>query len=479
MSGILEETKELEQQCRASADTDSCAGKDAASGDGFKPVLEYSEESASVNFAEVVETRFEPTAPKIIVKKQPKKRYRGVIVVAVLIIFAGLGAAAYSFDIFGEVIGFKGLRIENVTELPVDANPPAFVPLDPAEFAEVIEDALVVVPDETGLEFPAKGGNAAEAAAASKNYYTQTPNISKFYTHAAQDESYIYFLKYKSTADKLTDLMRMKISNGKTEPVPNANETSESIYSFTLFKKNIITCEFKRNTQTYAFYRVPKAFEDAQLLFEQDSPAFMNVHDNKIFMLFALSQKLGVFDPETDTQPAFIDMSIDDENARYLPEFSVMNGYIYYGVLYGEGERMEYLRRSLYTGEVVTMLDSNELGGAQIWNPCWDGEGVAYYGEFEPETGIYSLIALKNGDSPETLCSFGFGGMISPPVTLNDGFLVAAASPDTLCKYGKGDFLLELETAVPSLPYAVTKDFLIAPDGIYRIHDFSFIPLDK
>lgn len=456
---MIEETKELEQENEDVAVSDAQEDADE--------VLNLSEPLPELVYTEVFEEN--RSVPR-------KKRRRGLVTFVILAVFAVLGTIAFGLELLNAP---QIQQLQNATELPEGAVVPVFTPINPTEFLAAASDELIVVPDETGLELPPDNEMSASAPVTPQNHYVQTPNVSEFYARAAQDESYVYFLKRVPSADKfgLNDLMRMKISNGKTEPVTNANEISGSIYSFTLWGQNMITCEFNRNTKTFAFYRVPKTFEDAQLLFEQDFPALMNVYDNKIFMFFSASQKLGVFDPETDKQPSFIDMSLGNENESYLPEFSVVNGYLYYGIWYSEDEHAEYFRRSLFTGETVMLLASNGGDGSRILNLCWDEVGNAYYWllEHETDTFIYSLAVVKNEAASEILSTFeSYDGNISPTVALKDEFLVVASVPGAIYKYDRYDYSLELEAAVKEPPYAVTKDFLIAPDGIYRIFDLNF-----
>lgn len=453
----LEYTKEPEQKNKTSdgLSSGSVEAATSAAGEGTK--------QPSVS----VEISYSP--PK------RKKSRKGVIALAVLIILAGAAASAYSFGILGGIISYGSLRMKNITEPPVGAELPVFSPADPAEYTVTTSDELEVVPDETGLESPDMDEISAETPLILRNHYTQTLNVSRFYTDAAQDESYVYYLKSPSAGGKFSDLMRMKILNGKSEPVPNANEVNERIYSFTLFGRNIITCEYRNESGTYAFFRVPKSGEDAQMLFEYDSPAYMNVHDNKIFMLFASSRKLGIFDPETDTQPALIELGEIEDDVECLPTFSVMNGYLYYGISYNGGKSTRYLRRSLYTGETAIMLDSGVSDNIAILNPCWDEEGGAYYAQFDPDTKAYSLIARKSEGSPEILSSFDLDGEDFPLIALKDEFVIAMAASGTLCKYERDDFTIELDAETQNYPYAVTKDYLITADGIYRISDFSLI----
>lgn len=453
MSRIYEEATELEQKNEASAEESA-------------PVLEY---------VEIPPAKAETELKVTLVKK--KNRKGGVIALVAVVVLAGIGAAAYGLGIFGDVsgIGFEGLGIKNITEPPEGAEIPEFSPIDPAEFltASISNGDYIVVPDETGLELP-PNENGARVTPEPQNFYPQTPNVSSFFTRAAQDESYVYFLQ-DPPSDKyeLYDLMRMRISTGKTEPMPNANENSKSIYSFTLLEQNIITCEYRQDTDTFAFYRVPKSGEDAQLLFDSASPAFMNVHDNKIFMLFVEEKRLGVFDLKTDTQPSFISLELEDNTAHCLPRFSVINGYLYYGIWRDEGESMAYLRRSLYTGETVTLL-SSEPGGA-IWNPCWDNEGNAYYAQYDSEAMEFGLATRKSGGESALISSFDFDGAW-PLIAFKDEYIVAAAPRGEIRQYDRADFSIELESVAEELPFAATKDFLVATDGVYRLFDFGFIP---
>lgn len=490
---ILEETKARGQENEAS---DVIVAEKTAMTVDDKPVLEYSEVSGFATSADLTpsgEAEIRPEAKPAALNEEryyapPKKSRKGIFVLATLIIFAGLGAAAYSLGVFGNVIGLGLSGMENVTEPPENAEIPVFIPLDPAEFADAVEDELVVVPDETGLEL-SDGENTAETAAVSRNYYTQVPNVSEFYANAAQDESYIYFLKGGGSTGVHSDLMRMKISNGKTEPVPNANEVSMRIYSFALWRQNIITCEFNSEKNGFAFYRVPKSGEDAQLLFEHASYAIMNAYDNKIFMLFSKEGKLGIFDPETDTQPAFIDLLSDKTDTVCQPEFSVVDGYLYYGVMYDgenpENRYMRYLRRSLYTGEETVLLDSGEYGLHEIIYPCWDSAGNAYYKKDsydESDSGTGDLTVQKSGGPPE---SFRIDGQYMTLLAITDEYLIAIPthtimeSKYVLQKYSLDDFTLQLEAEIGRVPYSITKDYLISVDGVHKIFDFSFTAFDK
>lgn len=464
MSQIYEETAKLEQKDEASAGAGPVLAETAAPAGESAPVLEYEE---------IPLIKAETELKVKLVKK--KNRKGGVAVLAVVVVLAGIGAAAYRLGAFGDMagLGFEGLGIENVTGPPEGAEIPQFSPIDPAEFLSDPNGDFIVVPDETGLELPTFE-SAPQLAPEPQNFYTQTPNVSGFFTRAAQDESYVYFLQGPAAGKYgLYDLMRMRTSTGKAELMPNANENSKSIYSFTLLGQNIITCEHRESTDTFAFYRVPKSGEDAQLLFETDSPAFMNVHDNKIFMLFVEEQTFGVFDIKTDTQPSYISLKLEDDTAHYLPQFSVINGYLYFGIWYDEGESMSYLRRSLYTGETVTLLSSG--AGDAIWNPCWDNEGNAYYAQFDSDAMEFSFAAYKSGGEPQLISTFDFDGTW-PLITLKDAFIVAAASREELRQYGRDDFSVELEAAADELPFAATKDFLVAHDGVYRLFDLEFIP---
>lgn len=456
MRKILDEATELEQKNTAEI------AQEAA------PALEY-EEIFEPAPASNSQTEFKVQ----VVRK--KSRAGGIMVLATLIAVAGFSASVYMLEASESTSGLAGLGVQNITDIPQGAVVPAFRPIDPLEFTAAHDDDSITVPDETGLELPAFG-HGPQVAPERINYTIQQPHVSAFFARAAQDETYVYFLQDPvATTYSLYNLKRANPSTGKTEPA--INSSSQNIYSFALYGYNIITCEYKPATDSFAFYRNPKSGEHAQMLFETASPAYMNVFDDKLFLLFVEEQALGVFDFAADTEPSYIALEPLAETTHYFPQFSVINGYLYYGVWHdtdADGQaQQDYFRRSLYTGETIMLLNAEY--GNSIWNPCWDADGTAYYLQHDAEAMEFNIAAIKDGGSPQIISAVNHNQNWPQLLAFKDEFLIAALPTDILRQYALTDFSIKLEVAVESQPFAVTKDYLVTNDGLYRLFDFGFI----
>lgn len=441
--------------------------------------LEIAEPPDAVAQAEDSSREPELAAPPLEYEEvpEPKKKHTGAIVTTiVLLLLVGLGGAGYYFGYYDKLMTFvKSTEIHNVTTPPQGAVIPEFAPVDPSEIhaAQPEPEEDLTEPDD--FEVPAQSDVVTSDSAI--DYDSAPANLSVFSTRAMQDEDYIYFLPVTAGNNSTADLMRVPVGGSKPEYIPDCFPQTASVYSFTLLDGDIVVCAQKPETSVYGFYTIPKNGGAAKFLFEQASPALIEQYDGRLFMLFAAESRLGIFDPKNDSQPAFIDMRTESpEPVAFIPEFSVKHSYLYYGLSYSGGERVDYMRRSLYTGETSPVLGSSLLNESWTVNPVWDGSGGAYYGQYDRINGYYSLKSYKTGGSPESLFSYTFPATVDslPPVLVPMGgnSFVAMSQPDTLRLYSLDNSVAVKESTLQGgRPYAATQNYLISQDGIYTVSD--------
>jgi len=423
-------------------------------------------------------------------KPPPAKKKRPVSFFAVqLATVAVIALFAAGFHYFGYNIGqtFAFLQsqfvTQDVTALPQGADIPAFLPVEPT--APVMEASQELEAPEAG-EDDAQAEDQAEERiplqASRVNFYNVFANVNPFYTRAAQDQNYVWFLPAGDIHPfaQLTDLMYVDPDNPEPLPVPNLWPGESSVYSFVLFNDGVVVCAKRPDAEGYGFYLSDKAgIDEPELLFAKNEPAYMVVYREAVYALFPDAKQLVEFDPENGGRAKTISMPIESINglfAEYLPEFSIVDGYIYYGLSYRNGQNIEYERRSLDTAEKISAFSPSTLG--EIWtvNPVWDTDGNVYYGRYDFDAGTYSVKTAKPDGVVSEIARFRISRGI-PPLLAGVGFksLVAETGERTYSRKSFGTLEQEQEAIFSSRPYAATRDYLIADGGLYKLSDLGFI----
>ena len=465
--------REAQPEPRAQPDIQLKPGTYAKQAEPFHPEIEYK--------------------PKLPIKK---KKHAGLAVLLVLLAVAGLAVAGlavagsyYLGSNFGQTLDFlqNQLVTEDVTTPPPGADIPAFAPVEPT--APVME-----APEE--MEEPG-GGEEDDLPEPQEqeriplqvsrvNYYNDFAVVNPFYTRAAQDQNYVWFLPAGDIHPftQLNDLMCADPDRPEPLPAPNLWPGSGSIYSFVLYNDGIVVCAKRPDIEGYGFYRADKAgIDEPKLLFERNEPAYMRVYNGAVYALFPNGKQLVEFHPESGGPPRTTNMPIEALNglfAEYLPDFSIVDGYIYYGLSYRNGQNVEYERRSLETAEKISAFSPSTLGETWTVHPVWDTDGNVYYGRYDYDAGTYFVKTAKPDGVVLEIARFGIRRGI-PSFLAGVGFksLVAEIDERLYARKSFGTLDREHESMLASRPYAATRDYLVADDGLYRLSDFGFIAFEQ
>jgi len=419
-----------------------------------------------------------------------KKKHTALAVVLVVLIVAGILAAGSHYLDFhvAEAIGFLQGRLvtEDVTTPPGGADIPAFAPVSPTAPVMEATGELEAPGDEEEDENPEDQEEERIPLQVSRvNFYNAFANVNPFYTRAAQDQNYVWFLPAGDIHPftQRTDLMYVNPDNPEPLPVPNLWPGTGSIYSFVLFNDGIVVCAKRPEIEGYGFYRADKAgMDEPELLFTKNEPAYMKVYRGAVYALFPNEKQLTEFDPESGNAPRIRNMPIESLNglfAEYLPEFSIVDGYIYYGLSYRNGQNIEYERRALNLAEKISAFSPSTLGETWTVGPVWDTDGGVYYGRYDYDAGTYAVKTAKPDGTVSEIARFEISRGI-PPLLAGVGFksLVAEIDGRTYSRKSFGTLEPEQEAVLHSRPYAVTRDYMIAGDGLYRLSDLSFIAFE-
>ena len=215
-------------------------------------------------------------------------------------------------------------------------------------------------------------------------------HISEFYSRAQSDNEHLYILQ--PTKDPLEDITRsglIRIAHG-TESVERifAPGTLNAILSFALHEDYIYFCAYL-NTDYCGYYRIPKSGGVAEFLFLEEFSNIVNYNDS-LYMLFAESGDLGIYSPESDSEPMRYSVCTQQQLAdmpEFCKDFSVYENELYFGYADGDGSGFSKISLSDFQ---ITKLAQTPMPAKNVFI---QGDSLLYaqYNEDEEFIDYYKM----------------------------------------------------------------------------------------
>jgi len=334
-------------------------------------------------------TYCEEDAPEPPLDNPPVKRRKRRLLPVLILLFGLVAAAVGVYQ-----LGLRDLPLPlPKTNIPAEAPPPKEEP-SAAGVQPPLSSAEPMLP---ALELTAWSDEAASPP---------FPQVNAAYHYVQEDENHVYFLGPPTLRDLPNALYRMGKDGSSLTMVLNLEPALQQaeiafLYSFALHGDYIYFCS-QLNSGKSGYFRTPKAGGDTELLFIS-SEGFMVPYGDEIYILFRLTNELGVYRPGVDERPRTVtELLIDHPGAVPLNAFSIVNNALFYGALLDD-RNIGYYRLDLVTGEQDTLLAPDHAGN-MVLSALWL-EDAAYYVRYDYGDICYYWMRMPHGGEPEQVFS--------------------------------------------------------------------------
>ena len=392
-------------------------------------------------------TKAEPT--------RAARRKKGVAALVAVALLMALGGVGYALDWHKKVpfLAAMGHAASQASESAASVQP------TPA--STVLEAATTDPQGAEGQGEPTAGATNVSTEAVMD--WAEQAHCSYLYSSAKEDDTSIYFLPDAGYARAPSRLCRMKKDGTEVESILDLSvEEGSSVVNFALLG-DFIYYNVPLTDAYYGYFRIPKAGGNAQLLFV-DEYSNLVAHDGKLYFLFTKRDALGVMDPTVETTPQFTELFMIYNDRQYVPAFSVVDGFLYFGVVSAREEL--YCRFDLATHQQTELLSSNMVQSTGIRNPFFYN-GAAYYVQMETGNGVAYWRSLAEDHMAGTTlsqasCDTNSGSLLCG-VRLGDRALYQYESEFRLAPLDALDQYTVVYTG--DRPFAVAGNWLFHPDN--------------